>query len=119
MSKKELQQKIKNLQAGAIILKFSVAQNQRELQTKNQQIAELQAQLAALENPAEIVVSDHAIVRYLERIKGVDMNEVRQAILNPKIMKCISVVGANGTFPHEDGFKIIFKKNIAVTIIEK
>ena len=56
-----------------------------------------------------VIVSDHALVRYLERVKGVDVESYRQEIvaLVDAAARCgASTVSANGFTFHLDGWKV-------------
>lgn len=59
----------------------------------------------------EIQISDHALIRYLERFVGVDVDSMRkelQKYIVPKIMK--------GKVPFKDGLKFVIEDGIVVTI---
>jgi len=62
-------------------------------------------------------VSDHAIVRYIERVIGIDTDQIRAAILGP-IAGLTAKVGDTGRFP-ADGFKVVVNKGVVVTVITK
>jgi hypothetical protein len=68
----------------------------------------------------EIVVSEHAILRYLERVAGVNLDEVREKILSPSVRKYIDELGS-GKFPQngsETGKYRVVVKNRVVTTVE-
>jgi hypothetical protein len=118
-TQKELQTHLNSLEQQAKIKQIGIAQEQKALSLMEKSIKEIRIALDKAKNPAEPTVSEHAILRYLERVEGVDIDAIRAKILNPKILGFIEVVGGAGTFPHEDGFKIAMKKNIVTTIIVK
>ena len=64
--------------------------------------------------PKNLTVSDHAIVRYLERAMKVDTEPMRQMILN-KIGGAVKTLG-DGKYPIEDGVTAIVANNTVVTI---
>ncbi len=62
-------------------------------------------------------VSDHAIVRYFERVMGVDLEEVTDKILPPEMEESVEILGS-GHFPVNDGeFKIVVKNGVVVTVL--
>lgn len=64
--------------------------------------------------PKNLTVSDHAIVRYLERAMGVDTEPTRQMIIG-KIGGSVKTLG-DGKYPIEDGVTAIVANNTVVTI---
>lgn len=64
-----------------------------------------------------VVISEHAILRYLERVAGIDRESVRAAILPPKTEEAIKKF-VSGTFP-VDGqkFSVKVKNGTVVTVI--
>lgn len=64
----------------------------------------------------EVHLSDHAILRYLERVKGMDIEKIRGEILTEKrkklILKCITV-----KIPIEKNHQLVAEKCIIKTII--
>lgn len=66
-----------------------------------------------------MIVSEHAIIRYIERVLGISIDEISQKILGNEIEKQIETLG-NGTYPINDNeFKIVVKDNVVVTIIKE
>jgi hypothetical protein len=64
-----------------------------------------------------VTVSDHAMIRYLERVEGVNTNAtIRQKILTPQMSQLISQLG-DGDYPTTEGFKLRVRKGTIVTII--
>lgn len=63
-------------------------------------------------------VTDHAILRYLERVKEIDIEEVRTHLENSeneKMKKQVKILG-EGYFPMED-CKIYIQNNTVITVI--
>lgn len=66
--------------------------------------------------PKAIKVSDHAVLRYLERQAGIDVQAIKQAILDdPKLPGFIETLGGSGKFP-VNGFQVVMKDYTVVTI---
>ena len=66
-----------------------------------------------------IKVTDHAILRYLERSSGLDFQQTKQRILTPRLVAAIQKLG-NGEIPLSDGSNMIavVKNNTVITIKE-
>ena len=62
-------------------------------------------------------VSDHAVIRYLERVMGVDVAKIRGKIAGGAVAKCAGVIG-DGRYPVEPGVKAVVRGGKVVTIIK-
>lgn len=95
--------------------KIQIALLQKELNLKTKTYDQLSEKLKELDNSDNITISDHAIVRYFERVKGDNMDEIRNKILPPEVVAMIKTLGGNGTYPN-DGFSIVVKNHNVITI---
>lgn len=59
-------------------------------------------------------ITEHAILRYLERIKGIDLEEIKQEILTEKVSKMIDSL-ESGTY-HVNGYSIKVINKSIVTV---
>ena len=62
-------------------------------------------------------ISDHAVYRYLQRVKGVNMEAIRAEMQTPALAKadafgCPVVIGRNGE-------RLVIRNGIVVTVIAK
>lgn len=62
-----------------------------------------------------ITVSDHAIVRYLERALGMDMEEIRRAIVSDGVAAAVRRLG-DGKYPVGRGVRIVVRNSTVVTV---
>lgn len=62
----------------------------------------------------KITVSEHALLRYIERVNGVDLNAIREKILTSSLVSSIKAMG-NGKHPL-DGCRAVVVNNTIVTI---
>lgn len=60
-------------------------------------------------------VSDHAVVRYLERVKGMDIASIRKEIL-PDNVKQATIMG-NGYYPVNGTHKVRVKDGVVITVL--
>ena len=113
---KGLKSQLSKLRGDSESLKIELANTQREYHAKLKKIEQLQLDINRFEKNGKIKVSEHAIVRYFERVKGLDIELVEKEILSKDVMKLIDQLGGNGTYPNKD-FKIILKNNTVTTIV--
>jgi chromosome segregation ATPase len=114
---KGLQTQIAKLESEISLSKGDISTKQKELSIKTKSLSELKSELQRLQGNNGLIVSEHAILRYLERCKGLNISEVVDEIKNETIMDLYDKLGGSGTYPCE-AFKAILKNNIIVTIEE-
>lgn len=70
--------------------------------------------ILSLHDPDFIWVTDHAIIRYLERVHDIDMNEVKDMIIKGReeMIKGMK----SGKFPMGDGVKMVVKNKTIITV---
>jgi len=115
--------KIKNLQV--LITKKELEQEQlnrefKELQSKKDklkhQLQKYNDEIKKLTSPqGRFIVSEHALLRYLQRVYELDLSKIEKEILTPETQEKIAELG-NGTYPGE-GFSIKVVDGVVVTII--
>jgi chromosome segregation ATPase len=62
------------------------------------------------------LVTDHAIVRYFERVEGVNIKDVKKKILTDKVKTQINALGS-GEFPLGSGVRVVVRDNQVITVI--
>jgi len=68
------------------------------------------------EKESSLRVTDHAILRYLERAKNINVEEVRGYLQNqPKVEEQVKILG-EGYFPLKD-CKVYIQDNTIITVI--
>jgi len=114
---KSLTTQLKKAQGDAAALKLEVATKQKEYSAKLNIINKIKEKIKTLNkgSTTALKITEHAIVRYFERVKGYDLDEIEKEILSPDIGKQIQQLGGTGTVIH-DKFKIIVKDNTVITI---
>ena len=67
----------------------------------------------------KIIVSDHAVVRYLERCTEYDVDNLKNNIIvNNNVRQQINVLGGSGKFTSKD-YKLVVNDYIVSTILNK
>lgn len=64
-----------------------------------------------------VKISDHALLRYLERVEGIDMGEVTDKILTEDLRKKISYFGDGSYHVAEGKFKVVVQDDVIITVI--
>lgn len=113
---KGLQVQLSKLEGELSSIQMELVNKTKDLETKKKSIQVLKKKIDEImpsDNPS---VSDHAIVRYLERVKGLNIKDIEKEILTDDVIKLINVLGISGTYPSKGGFSIVMKNNNVVTI---
>ena len=88
---------------------------QLDIATKQQQIKKYQDELKKLKSSKEIIISEHAILRYIERVMKIDMEKLQNEVISKDFQTTLKNLG-NGTYPHKNHLlKIV--DNVVVTIM--
>lgn len=97
---------------------------EKEYQTVSQKrgaikatIKELTQRIQKLSAKSEApIVSEHAMLRYFERVGGFSLDDVNEIILTPALISLIDEFGS-GIYPSENGFKVVVKNRTVVSIL--
>lgn len=112
---KQLQTRLAKSAARQKSLKDEVASLENQLRECNTEIKELNKRIDAISKQRlEPVLTEHALLRYLERVKGVDLKAIHEEILTPEVKHQIGVIGS-GSFT-QNGYRLIVKQGIVITI---
>ena len=115
---KQLQSQLEKVKGEKEAIRIEVVNKSKELALKQHQAHELERQIGELTNEDKpIVVSEHAIIRYLERVVGVNIEEIQKKIITEELTVQYRTVG-NGEFPMK-GFSVKVKDGVAVTVLTK
>lgn len=64
----------------------------------------------------EIVVSEHAMLRFLERAMGVDLDELSRRVLDDDTRALIDELG-DGKYPIDEGLRAIVRNRVVVSVV--
>ena len=90
-----------------------------KIQREKALLEKLKAELAALKNDAGVIVSEHAILRYLERVYGMDIEAWKREILPESLIPTIEKLGRSGDFPASEKHRVRLSRGVVVTILTK
>lgn len=95
----------------------SIGDAERIMAELRVRLQEATAELARRNRPAiEPRISDHAVLRFVERALGIDVDAIRDRILTPTIRDAVS---AGATAVTIEGIKFLIKDGVIVTTIDK
>lgn len=114
--------KLKHLQSNLKIhegkkqeLVEEIKNKQREIASQDTIIREIKQQISKIDGTAGFKVSEHAILRYLERVEGVDIHEIEKKILTDELIDLTEKLGGSGIYPIGE-VQAVLKNNTVVTI---
>lgn len=113
---KQLQTQLLKAKTDADVLRVELSGKTKEYQQKLDKIKVLKVEIEKASKTTRLKVSDHAIIRYFERVRGYNIAEVEQEILNDRVRQMIETLGGNGTYPNED-YSIVIRDYTVTTII--
>jgi DNA repair exonuclease SbcCD ATPase subunit len=88
---------------------------QEYLNRKLELIRVIEGELKVLELPIQI--SDHALIRYLERVHGINITQVKLEIINANVVSLWEgTKQGDGDYPIGNGAQVVIRNNVAVTI---
>jgi chromosome segregation ATPase len=89
-----------------------------DITTKQQQIQKYQEELKKLKTSNDIIISEHAILRYIERVMKIDMVKLQHEIISKDFQNTLKNLG-NGTYPYKNHLlKIVDSVIVTVTAKE-
>ena len=113
---KQLQSQLNKMVGDADALKIEVAIKQKEHQQKLKAIENLKIEMAKLNTKETFKVSEHAVLRYFERVKGFNIGDIEKEILPENIKILTNTIGGNGKFA-VNGFSIVMKNFTITTVV--
>lgn len=114
---KAMQSQINQTEADIIVLKIELNEKQKEYNNKLIHLKGLKVKVANIENNKKLKVSEHALLRYFERVKGFDLSQIEKEILTESVLKLVDILGGDGTYPNED-HSVVMKNYTVTTIVE-
>lgn len=97
------------------VLQNDVNNNVSKCKTLRKSINEKEKEIKKISTSKKTIVSEHAILRYLERVCGMDIENVKTLILNEEFKTLKSLTNGDGAI-NINGISYILKDNVIVTI---
>lgn len=83
----------------------------------SKRIKNLKSQISKMENNSGLVITEHALLRFVERVHKIDLKKIEGIILSDKIKSAWLSLGNCSI--EQDGYKVVIRDNKVVTICEK
>lgn len=115
---KQLNERLKKERQKAELLRFEILPIQQELSKSLLNIKELEEKIKEI-SKIDLQVSDHAIVRYFERVLRYNIEDVKSSILTDEIRAYNDTMG-NGKYPvkyGDDEYQVVVKNGSLITVI--
>lgn len=94
-----------------------IGELEKTLADTKSEFGQVRAEIAKRTRPATAPsIADHALLRFMERALGFDIDGLREQILTPAVKAAIS---AGASCVTVDGFKMIVENNKIVTVVDK
>lgn len=90
---------------------------QKKLSKKSKEIEQVKAAIEEEElRNRPISVTDHALIRYMERVLGIDVEKIRNDMITEETKRVIYSVGS-GKIPIGDGHRLWVKDRTITTVV--
>lgn len=113
---KQLNSLKRKCEAEVNVLKIDSDNIKNEIKQKEKYLAGINKQIKEINSKSDLIISEHAIIRYLERVLDIDINKLESELIPDKVRKQIAILG-NGTYSIGDSHKIVVKDNTIITVI--
>ena len=115
-------EELKKLQSLLVKQKSEIELIRRERQLIDERLSiaernlrKTEDELKKMKTGNKIIVSEHAVLRYLQRIMELDLKAVENEILTDETLKQYRTLG-NGKYPISNGCKAVIKDNVVITV---
>jgi predicted nuclease with TOPRIM domain len=114
---KELESRLVREKQALSSLKSERSSLERDIASRQNRIRRLTDDLERVKKTSDkVVVSEHAILRYLERVEGLDIEDVKRKMVSNSAEKQIKNLGS-GIFPVGASHKLRVRKGYVVTVL--
>ena len=86
-----------------------------ELHHKKEELKATNKLIKEIRNDRGVIITNHAIIRYVQRVLKIDIEEIKDKILTDKVLDLHDKLG-NGKYPN-DGFHVVIVDNFVKTVI--
>jgi hypothetical protein len=123
---KQLKSQLANIDNDIESIKLELSNKQKELNVKRKIFDQIRNKIEEIEkgiSEGEITISEHAFLRYFERVLGYDLEQITKEILTDQVMELTEKLGGNGSYPtgkmNSEGkeYRITIKNNMVVTVV--
>ena len=117
---KNLQSKLNDANKALDAANESVKAALKQAKEARETVASFEAMIKAIGTNELPIVTEHAFLRYCERVLGLDMDKISKTILSKDVLDCYQRLG-DGKFPAKSAsgksFKVVIKNKKVVSVI--
>jgi chromosome segregation ATPase len=114
---RKLATEISDLQAEAKTLKDRESAVRSSIQAKQSELKRLREKVEkAKATGGKLIVTEHAILRYIERVMGINLDELRATIVPPAVETLVRNMG-DGVYPVEGTHKLRVVNGTVVSLL--
>ena len=114
---KELQTRLTKAKAYLESVKAEKEIIEQRFTTAKQDVKTIERQLSdAIISQKDITVTEHAQLRYCERVLGINLEEIKEKILPPSIREQVKTVG-DGIFPIQNSHRVRVRNGVVITVL--
>ena len=93
------------------ILQSKIDKNANHLKKFHEEMQKLSQDLDT------VVLSEHALIRYLQRVYKLDLEKIEQEIITPELINSVAEFG-NGTYTSDGAYSVKVVDGVIVTILD-
>ena len=110
---KAAQVRIHKAETECLAIEEEISSLQEDLERKRDKVRSLKSRMEKIKEK-EIIVSEHAVLRFMERAMALDITQIENKILsnNCNAMRAMG----NGKYPIGEGLKAVVRNGIVVTV---
>lgn len=113
---KGLESQLHKVESEVALCKVELLSKQKEYDTLRKNLNTIKEKISKLTSNKEIIISEHALLRYVERVLNIDVEEISNSILTDQFKTLVYTLG-DGKIPLNNDFTAIVKDNVVTTII--
>lgn len=115
---KKLRSQLEKIKTEIELLRTEVKVKNTEIYNKKNNVKQLSDKIKKLEDNSnkDLVISEHAILRYLERIIGLDLNKLKKEIITNELKEVVKDWGSDSGSFIKKGVEYVIKNNVIITI---
>lgn len=113
---KGLESQLHKAESEVALCKVELLSKQKEYDTLRMNLNSIKEKISKLTSNTEIIISEHALLRYIERVLNIDIEEISNSILTDQFKTLVYTLG-DGKIPLNNDFTAIVKDNVVTTII--
>ena len=123
--KRKVREEMKQLESMKVVLEAKLASLKEQKQQLGQDMSSVASRLNIvsqrlknLQTEKPLTVSEHALLRYIERVEGINLDDIAAKIVaDDQLQEEIRTLG-NGQYPVNHGeFSVVVRDNVVVTVV--